>query len=497
MLKGRVPTMAFKFKNRLFALLTAAAMVISAPAALAQEQTEENPMEKVETYSNYMQKNMVKAYAHAIADNFYYGITDEELLFSVICNTIDNGSFDINSAIKAMIDRLDDQHAAFYTPEEYKAMTEDISGEFSGIGVVITQNDNGVVVLSVYDGSPSARAGISEGDYIIGVNGTSAEGMTTAEVRSLVVGETGTDVEIELRRGDTTFKTVCTRAPVTVKHTETKMLSDDIGYLKLTEFSKNSPDEVQAYVDELREKKVKKLVLDLRNNPGGDLDAALAIANIFISAGKLGELRYKDSEQNKFVYSTSYNVPKLNIAVLVNENSASASEFLSMAFQGRNAAKIIGTKTYGKGSMQVLSRLLTGAGMKYTFGEFYSIKGERVNTIGITPDIMIENESVKVDESSFEKIDFDSIDDSVNGGKMTLALEQRLNALGYFDEAPDEVFDENTSAAVRSLQLRLGYDATGVPGFYEYLYLNDMSYDFYNVKDNQLAGATEYLESLK
>ena len=161
--------MAYKFKNRLFALLTAAAMTLCTPSVFAEEQTTapqpaEDPMEKVESYSNYMQKNMIKAYAHTIADNYYYGITDEELLFSVICNTIDNGSFDINSAIEAMINRLDDKHAAFYTPEEYKAMTEDISGEFSGIGVVITQNDNGVVVLSVYDGSPSAKAGIAGND---------------------------------------------------------------------------------------------------------------------------------------------------------------------------------------------------------------------------------------------------------------------------------------------------------------------------------------------
>ena len=238
-------------------------------------------------------------------------------------------------------------------------------------------------------------------------------------------------------------------------------------------------------------------MLDLRNNPGGDLDAALAIANIFISAGKLGELRYKDSDANKFVYSTNYNAPKLKIAVLVNENSASASEFLSMAFQGRGAAEIIGTKTYGKGSMQVLSRLLTGAGMKYTFGEFYSVKGDRINTIGITPDIAVENDSVKVDESAFEKIDFDKVEEGTSGGKMTLALEQRLNALGYFDEEPDETFNESTAAAVRSMQMRLGYDASGIPGFYEYLYLNDISYDFYKTKDNQLAKATEYLENLK
>ena len=448
-------------------------------------------------YSDYMKKNMIKVYAHQIANNFYYGVDDEELLFSVICDTIDNKKFDINSSVKAMIERLDDEHSDFYTPEEYAQMTEGLSGEFSGIGVVINQNENGVFVLSVYENSPAEKGGIQEGDYITYVGGTSTEGMSTTEVRDLVVGETGTDVELTVRRHGEDINVVCTRAQINVKHTQTKMLTDDIGYIRITEFVTSLPDEVQAYLDELKKNKINKLCIDLRDNPGGEISAALSIANMFISAGEIGEMRYKDSSKNEKIYSNNKHAPKLKIAVLVNENSASASEFITMAFQSRKAAKIIGTHTYGKGSMQAINRIATGAGIKYTVGEFYSINGDRVHTIGLTPDIEVENDMIPVDESSFVKIDFDRVNEGTENTDMTLALEQRLNALGYLSEEPDEIFDENTMQAVKLFQTYIGYDNTGIPGFYEYMYLNDMSYEFSIEKDNQLEAATEYLKSLK
>lgn len=449
--------------------------------------------EQAIAYSDNMLKNMVRVYAHNIADNFYYGVEDEELLFSVICKTIEEKKFNINSAIKAMIDTLDDEYAQFYTPEEYLELTTDIAGEFSGIGVTITQNENGIVVLSVMDGSPAIKAGVMKGDYIIAVNGQSVEGMEIAGVRNLIVGENGTEVSVTVRRGEEEIVLTCVRGSVKMTYTQTKMLADDIAYLKLVQFSKPAAEEIRSYVKDIQNKSVKKLVLDLRDNPGGDLDTAIEIANIFISMGRIGELRYKDSSKNKYLYSENRNAPRLKIAVLVNENSASASELLSMAFQGRGAGKLVGTKTFGKGSMQLLTKAVTGVGMKYTVGEFYTAKGKRVHTIGITPDIVAENEYIPVDEESFAKIDFDRIEDGASGGEMTLALEQRLAALGYFDDTPDETFDEKTKDAVVSLQAVLGYETSGVPGFYEYLYLNDYTYDFDIVVDKQLDAAIEYL----
>lgn len=478
-------------KKKITALLMAAVMLFSTAAYAAEGVNTDQ--EQAMAYSDNLLKNMVRVYAHNIADNYYYGINDEELLFSIICKTIEEQKFNINSAIKAMIDALDDEYAQFYTAEEYSELTTDIAGEFSGIGVTITQNENAIVVLSVMENSPAIKAGVMKGDYIIAVNGQSVEGMEISSVKNLIVGESGTEVNVTVRRGEEEIVLTCVRGAVKMSYTQTKMLTDDIAYLKLIQFSKTAVEEVRNYVKDIQSKSVKKLVLDLRDNPGGDLDTALEIANIFISMGRIGELRYKDESKNKYLYSENRNAPRLKIAVLVNENSASASELLSMAFQGRGAGKLVGTKTFGKGSMQVLTKAVTGVGMKYTIGEFYTAKGQRVHTVGITPDIVVENEYIPVDEESFAEIDYDRIDEGAKGGDMTLALEQRLSVLGYFDGEPDETFDEKTKDAVMGFQAVLGYEASGIPGFYEYLYLNDYTYDFDVVVDNQLNAAIDYL----
>ncbi len=479
-------------KKKILSFLLATVMLFSFITVSAEE-TQMHPDEKeVKAYSDAFTKTMIRMCAHDIADNYYYGIADEELLYAVICNAVEEGKVDVNSAVKAMIDALGDEHAEFYSIDDYKALMEDVSGEFSGIGVIISQHENGVFVSSVIENSPAQTAGIKEGDYITAINGTSIKGMMVDEVRNLIVGATDSEVTVTILRGKEVFDLICVRAPVSVSNTQNKMLSDDVAYLRIIQFAKNVPEEVSAYVKELQKNSVKKLVIDLRNNPGGDLEAALSVANIFISAGRIAELRYKDKTRNTYLYSKNYNAPRLKIAVLVNEYSASASEFLSMAFQSRNAGKIIGKKTYGKGSMQSVQRLATGAGMKYTVGEFYSIKGKRVHTVGITPDIPVENEIITVDEDSFVKIDYDRLDEAGKDGEMNLALEQRLQAVGLLDNA-DEVFDDDTVQAVKELQSVLGYEVTGVPGFYEYMYLNDFDYDFENVIDKQLDAAVEYL----
>lgn len=478
-------------KIRISAFLTAFAMLLLPFGAFAQEN--ESTPETVIEYSDYMKKNMIKTYAHLLADTYYYGIDDDELLYAVICKAIDDGKVEVNSAVQAMIEALGDNHAEFYTNEEFFQMTEDISGEFVGIGVTISKKDDGVIVISVTENAPAFKAGIKSGDYIIGINGTSTDGLDTSAVRNLIVGEEGTDVTVSIKRESEIMDVVCTRAYVEVSQLETRMLNDDTAYMRLIQFTTASADEVNRYLAQLKADGTKKLVLDLRSNPGGDLTAAVEIAKAFISAGKIGELKYKDESKNTIIYSDNYNAPRLNIAVLVNESSASAAEFLTAAFQGRKAAKIIGTTTYGKGSMQSVRQIATGAGIKYTVGEFFSIDGKRINTVGVTPDIEIENERIAVNEEDFEKIDFDEIDNENSNGKMTLALEQRLNALGLFASSPDEVFDEETKAAVEKLQGLLGYDVTGVAGVYEYMYLNDYTYDFDITVDNQLNTAIEYL----
>lgn len=483
-------------KKKILSLFLAAVMIFSVVSVYAEDAAMHPDEQLVKEYSDSFTKTMIRFYAHNIADNYYYGIKDEELLYAVICDAVERGKVDVNGAIEAMIDSLGDEHAEFYTLEEYNSLMEDVAGEYLGIGVVFSQHENGVYVNAVLDDSPALKAGIKAGDYIVAVNGVPVKGKSADEARSLIVGAADSEVTVTILRNGEVFDVVCVRGPVSVSNIESGMINDDIAYLRIIQFTQNVPAEVSEFVKTLQQNKVKKLVLDLRNNPGGDINAAIEIANTFISAGHIGEIRYKDEANNTYLSSKNYNSPRFKVAVLVNENSASASEFLAMAFQSRNAGKLIGTKTYGKGSLQSVQRILTGAGLKYTIGEFYSIKGKRVHTVGLTPDIIVENEHVKIDEESFVDIDYTRLDEAGKDGEMNLALEQRLEAVGLIAKA-DEVFDEDTVQAVKDLQLVLGYEATGVPGFYEYLYLNDFDYDFEKVIDNQLEEATEYLTKLR
>ena len=271
------------------------------------------------------------------------------------------------------------------------------------------------------------------------------------------------------------------------------MIDNDIAYLGILQFASNTPDEIEKYVSEIQKNKVKKLIIDVRNNPGGEIDAAVKIARIFASAGRIAEIRSKNSQKPLEVRSSNYNAPKLDIVLLVDENSASASEFLAVALKGKPNVKLMGTTTFGKGSIQSLIRTVSGSGIKYTTGEFFSAKGDRVHTIGVTPDIVVENEYIPVKEEEFTPIDFNRAEEFGKDGDMTLAIEQRLEALGYMKSQADTVFDEETKTAVKALQALLGYETTGIPAFYEYLFLNDVNYDFNKVIDRQIEEAIEYL----
>ena len=246
-------------KNKITAIFLAFAMIVTSITAFADDapvtvKTPEEQMAQVEEYSTYMQKNIIRTYAQILANNYYYGIEDDELLFAVICSMIDEGKLDIDKAIERMIKTLGDEHAEFYTPQEFELLTQDISGEFSGIGVSITQAKEGILVIDVFEDSPAAKAGIMENDLIVGVEDTRVEGMSVNAVRNLIVGEIGTAVRVTVRRGTEEFTTTCIRATVNANELETKMINDKLAYMSFAQFTSNVPEEVAAYVKELQSK---------------------------------------------------------------------------------------------------------------------------------------------------------------------------------------------------------------------------------------------------
>ena len=256
------------------------------------------------------------------------------------------------------------------TAEEWTQYQEDALGNYSGVGIVMMQDDNGyILVTNVIKDGPAEKAGIKQGDYIVGVNGESIYNVDSSEVSKKVKGEAGTDVTL-------------------------KMLEDDIGYIYFNTFDDGCADEFEQEMDKLVEQGAKKIVLDLRYNTGGAVDQALQILDLFLEKGQI-ELKTKSA--NGLEVTTSSKTDKKysfdNMVILINEYTASASEILTGALIDNDLAKTVGTKSYGKGVMQSVLQLLDGSVLKITTQEYNTPKGTKIHEIGITPDYEIEYEN--------------------------------------------------------------------------------------------------------
>lgn len=295
---------------------------------------------------------------------------------------------------KGFIEGLDDPYSVYYTEEETKALVEQTSGEYSGIGAVLSQDrDTGVItILQVYEDSPAEEAGLKEGDSFLKVGDTeltSKDDIT--EVVRLIKGEEGTKVELTVYRNKEKkeFTTTAIRRKIQAKTVTTKMLEDNIGYLAISEFDSVTLDQYKEGLKSLSDQGMKKLIVDLRNNPGGNLDTVTDILDLMLPKGisvymedKGGNKKeFKTDEENKF---------DKPLVVLVNGNSASASEIYAGAIQDFKTGTIIGTTTYGKGVVQQIFDLKDGTSVKLTIAEYFTPKGRNINKKGITPDVECE-----------------------------------------------------------------------------------------------------------
>ncbi len=475
-------------KKKFLSLMLALLMLVT--PSLAQEQ----PISETQPQSlpAFHQKRLINTYAHLLADNYYYGATDQNILYHVICDTIDNGGvFDIERAISVMVNSLGDEYAEYYSPEQYAQTTGYFEASFFGIGVTLTVSGGGTVVENVFTGSSAEMAGIQAGDRIIGVNGVDTSKFEPAATRELIVGEEGTFVDIALLRGSERINVRAVRQTVNVSHSSLTFLENGIAYIGVESFTSSLPDEFDKYIEELKEKNINKVIIDLRDNGGGDLDAAIKVAQKLIPAGIIGKLKYRNEEDNIDLYSENLSAPQYKMLVLVNENTASASEFLAMALQCRGKAKILGTNTYGKGCMQAVLQTPTGSGFKFTIGEYFTPDDKRVHKSGITPDIEVDNIIEPVDVESFKKLNLTELDDS----DTMLGIEQRLNALRLIpDLEVDGVYNSYTEAAVRVYQQYSQLEVTGEIDFYTALSINDYEYTMNKVIDIQMEKALEYLK---
>ena len=295
---------------------------------------------------------------------------------------------------KGLLESLDDPYSVYYTPDEVEKLNETISGTYTGIGAYVSRDASTGYpkIAGVISGAPAEKAGLQTDDLLLEADGESLQDLDLDMAVSRIKGEKGTTVHLTISRDGKKLEMDVTRDEV---HSETaagRMLGDGIGYLQIAEFDDVTSDQFTEELEKLQDQGMKGLVLDLRNNPGGTVDAVTSIAQYLIPEGLVFYMQYPDGSRKDYKADGTdwINLP---IAVLVNGNSASASEILSSAIQDSGAGTIIGTQTYGKGVVQTVYSLQDGTEVKLTISEYFTRNGHEINKIGVTPDQEVEFDS--------------------------------------------------------------------------------------------------------
>lgn len=291
--------------------------------------------------------------------------------------------------IDAMIKTLNDPYTQFYEAEEWESFNSVLEQTFVGVGIVMRQEKNGVAIDEVIPGGPAASAGMQAGDVLTIAEGKSLKGKTMADVQQLLLGKEGSLVELSATRKGKRIDYVLQRQKIHLPTVTSRMLGDGVGYLSLSGFTSGGAAEVKKHLEELEAQGMKSLVFDLRDNGGGYVDTAQKIAGLFMKKGVLANMRDRDGRNTPLeVIGDSKSYP---VTMLVNGNSASASELLAGALQDYGIAKLVGTQTYGKGVVQSIITLQSGGVLKLTIRQYFTPKGRTVDKVGLTPDIVVDD----------------------------------------------------------------------------------------------------------
>ena len=326
-------------------------------------------------------------------------------LFSEVLNKINkeyvddvNQSKIMDAAINGVLQSLD-PYSAYMSPELFKSMQTESAGEFGGLGIEIGMEAGVVKVIAPIADTPAEKAGIKSGDYIVRINNEQVQGKTLMEAVKLMRGPVGSSIELTVRRKgikkSLTFK--IQRQVIEVKSVESKILGDkkNIGYIKLKSFNENSDKQFIKKIKEYEKKKLTGYIIDLRNNPGGLLNQAIAITDFFLEQGEIVSTKGRRiSETRKFFARTGDGVKGKPVIVLINNGSASASEIFAGALKDHKRAIILGENSYGKGSVQSIIPLKNGGGMRLTISKYYLPSGKSISEVGVSPDILVKEQEL-------------------------------------------------------------------------------------------------------
>ena len=334
-------------------------------------------------------------------------LLDRNFLFDVDEEKLYEGS------LKGMFANLGDPYTAYYPKEEFAKLIENLDGRYKGIGISMSNSKEGLIkVIQVFDGSPAQEVGLKSGDFIKSIEGKEFAGNQLEEAVALIRGKDGSKVNMKILRvsednpkGEEINVEVERRDVKvdTVKSQTLNLKGIKVGYLRLTAFDDVTWEDFKDQYAKLKNEGVQGLVLDLRNNPGGALDVCLNIADTFLDEGVV--VTTEDKDGNVVSEKSDAEYDDIPMVALINENSASASEILAGALKDRGRAKIVGEKSFGKGVVQKIFPLDNGAGAKITISEYKTPNGEKINKVGVKPDIVVENKNPDLDlnENDFTK----------------------------------------------------------------------------------------------
>ena len=330
-------------------------------------------------------------------------IYDKIDLFSEVLEKIDKQYVDdvnqkdaMDAAINGVLQSLD-PYSAYMTPESFKNMATETSGEFGGLGIEVGMEAGVVKVISPIDNSPAYRVGVKAGDYIVKINNIQVQGKSLTEAVELMRGPVGSDIEITVRRRGLkkalTF--IIKREIIEVASVKSELKEKNIGYIRLTSFNDNSGSQIKDKIKEFKKNKdIKYYILDLRNNPGGLLSQAIKISDYFLNKGEIVSTKSRKSSENRKWFAKEGDILDGDtFIVLVNYGSASASEIVAGSLKDHKRAILIGERTYGKGSVQSIIPLRNQGAIRLTVSKYYLPSGQSISDVGVVPDFIVEESS--------------------------------------------------------------------------------------------------------
>lgn len=366
----------------------------------------------------------------------------------------------IDGAIDGMVKSLDDPYSDYMTKEESKMFEDSITSSFEGVGAEIQELNGDIVVVSPIKGSPAEKAGLKPNDKIVEVDGKSVKGMSANEAVLLIRGKKGTKVTLSIIRQDKEdpIKMTITRDEIPINTVYSEMLEDGIAKIQITSFSTHTDKDLEDALKEMEEKDMKGLILDLRKNPGGLMEQAIDISNMFVPEGKtLFQVAYKDGQVEKYVAEEGKKI-SVPTVILIDEGSASAAEILAAAASESANIPLVGKTSFGKGTVQTTEKFQDGANLKYTMAKWLTPKGNWINEKGIEPDYPVS----LPDYATLPYINPEKElkEDSASSDVKT--AEQILKELGYKPGKVDSYFDSDTKEAVMEFQKQNDLKVTGV-----------------------------------